>query len=163
MGTTPRGIIFPASTGNTNLWTHIENLATSADDAISYTVGRKVSVANFAALSGIPAPNEGLQIWLLDIKAMATYDGTAWKVTQSAAGYVNLVWVGGVESAPQVISFGKTFKSAPVVVGSYAEGNTTRKPTVICDQETTTQFRIYAYNESTSTATRRFAWHAILP
>lgn len=84
MGTTPRGIEYADSTDSTDLWTHYQALAESADDAIGDVVAAAVllygrSVANVGALP-LAGDFTGQSAYVEDKDTFAVWDGAAWRL-----------------------------------------------------------------------------------
>lgn len=75
MATTPNGLTYPTLTDQPNGPGQLQGLAESVDARYGLTV------ANFAALSGIASPFAGMRVWCTAEKIDATYDGSAWQLS----------------------------------------------------------------------------------
>lgn len=82
MPDTPLGLTYPTNLGSAELWTHLQTLAETSDDAIQ-VVADSVDTApptavDEAALASIVSPDEGMHVWVEDQGLFFAYDGAAW-------------------------------------------------------------------------------------
>lgn len=95
MATTPRGLIYPAETGHTRLWEHLQNLAESADAGLDDVVdalapaGVRVYASAAARAGAIPAPAEGMTTYLEDVDQLDVYAAGAWRPVSTAPAAYN--------------------------------------------------------------------------
>jgi hypothetical protein len=81
MPSTPNlGIVYPDSSGNTRLWEHFQNLATSVDTAVGDATSFPHIYANTTARdTAIPTPVAGNRAYTQDTNDDWVYDGSAWR------------------------------------------------------------------------------------
>lgn len=160
MATTALGLIYPASTGHTRLWEHLQDLATSADTAITTATAPKplcklVLNANFSIANNSNTVTISFGSGSEAVKTVAGMHSTSVntsRITPTVAGYYEFsgaVSLAGNTTGFRTHSIGKNGVRQAPEGGVYTSSGLPAGPTVLVLPQITT---ILAMNGTTDYA-----------